>query len=480
MLKSIYVLCLAFSIAGCALMGPNYQSPSANAVTNHLQLNRDDNLLVQNSINLPELSWWQKFQDPQLNRLIAQVLANNNTLQIALANLTQAQATLKKVQMQWVPNIIAGAAGFGGQSFSPSFTNNSNNPALDSLTPSGSQGFSGYGVGFVPSYTLNIFSQLKQGEIAKLNIELQQSIINAVRLGLIGQAAASYFSLLGLEYQLQLSQNLLHDAEMMRNYTVIAIDNGSSSQFNLIGIDQAIAGLKAKIPNIKQQITKIQDAIMILSNSSTPYQNLSPQHFNAIRTDSIIPVNLSSNILKQRPDVQSAEYQLKLNNAKIGLVTTQFFPTISLTGMLGNGSMALAHLFSGGSDFWATQLGAAMPLLDLSLYAQIDQAKGGYTSAYYNYIQTVRTSFAQVNDALSDHANLNEIYIQQDYAYHKALELYKIAQTQYQLGSSSYANTIFMKLNVDYALINVNQAKLQQLTNIVTLYQVLGGGYAAK
>ena len=118
-----------------------------------------------------------------------------------------------------------------------------------------------------------------------------------------------------------------------------------------------------------------------------------------------------------------------------------------------------------------------MPLFNLGLYAEIDKAKAGYYSAYYNYIQNVRSAFSQVDDGLSSHDSLNQNAIQQKVALNKAQSLYTIAQKQYQQGTLSYANTLGLKLNIDYAQSNANQVKIQQMNSLVNLYQVLGGGY---
>ena len=118
-----------------------------------------------------------------------------------------------------------------------------------------------------------------------------------------------------------------------------------------------------------------------------------------------------------------------------------------------------------------------MPVFNLGLYADVDKAKGGYYAAYYNYIQTVRNAFAQVNDGLSKHDSLNKQYKIQEAGYQKAQNMYTIGQKQYKQGAISLANTVGFKLNIDYTKAGLNQLKIQQLNSIVNMYQVLGGGY---
>lgn len=458
-------------ITGCGLLGPTYKEPTLNMPTNW---SSKDTLTISESQNLAELAWWKKFNDPQLNALIESAFLNNNNLQVAMGNMLQAQAALRQVSMSWVPMIGLGGTEFAGQVFNPGFTNNSAVP-LGSL-PLNNTNFNGNGYGVLPTYTLNVFQLIKQNEIAKLNIALQQQSINAVRLGIITQVANSYFTLLGLQRQYELQQQILTDALEMHKYSEIQYRHGKSSDLNLLGLDQYIAGLKANLPMIKSDITQAQNALQVLTNNNPAKIKLN-NNFANITTDNIVPVNLPSAVLKNRPDVISAEYQLQLNNADIGAVTSAFFPTISLTGGLGQGSVSISSLFDGGGDFWMGQLAATMPLLNLGLYAQVDKAKAGYYSAYYNYVQTVRNAFAQVDNGLVNHDSLTQNLREQQSAIDKAQAIYAMAQKQLKQGAIAYSDSIGFKLNVDYGLAKQNQIKIQQLNSLVNLYQALGGGY---
>lgn len=472
-LKQMVLVTSSVILSSCALLGPDYHEPQLNAP--QAWSSKDGNT-TNSSESMPDMAWWHKFNDPQLNALVESALVNNNNLQVAMGNMLQAQASLKKVQMSWVPTVSIGGAGFAGQYFNPGFQNNSGYPLLNSLNQNNPQNFDGYAFGAMPSYTVNVFSLIKQGEIAKLNLAIQQQSVNAMRLGVISQVANSYFTLLGLHKQLELQQQMLTDAKDLRKYNQIQYNKGSIGQLNLDGLDQFIVSLETKIPEIEDNITQTENALQVLTNNN-PGKIQMGNTFDNISTDGVIPVNLPSQVLKSRPDIAIAEYQLQVNNANIGAVTSQFFPTIFLTGNVGQMTMQLSNLFNVGGDFWTGALGAAMPVFNLGLYADVDKAKGGYYAAYYNYIQTVRNAFAQVDDGLSKHDSLNKQYKIQEAGYQKAQNMYTIGQKQYKQGAISLANTVGFKLNIDYTKAGLNQLKIQQLNSIVNMYQVLGGGY---
>lgn len=458
-------------VTGCGLLGPTYEKPQLNSPNNWASKDRQTSA---ESMNLAQTAWWQKFNDPMLNQLIESALGNNNNIQIAMGNMLQAQASLRQVNMGWIPTVSIGGGGMVGQAFNPSFTNNTAQQLPN--VAQGTQNISGYGYGVIPTYTLNVFEQIKRGEIAKLSLEMQKQNINAVRLGVISQVASSYFTLLGLHRQLELQQQLLADALDLRKFTQIKLDKGSVSDLNLQGLDQYIASVRANIPMIKSDITQAENALQVLTNNNPGKIKLN-NNFDKITTNNIVPVNLPSAVLESRPDVAIAEYQLKVANADIGAARSMFFPTISLTGMLGQGSMTLTNLFTAGGDLWMTQLAAFMPAFNMGIYAQIDKAKAGYYTAYYNYAQTVRSAFAQVDNSLASHDSLTENLKERQQSLDKANNIYSIAQKQYKYGSIAYADTLNLKLNVDYALASQNQVKIQQLNSLVNLYQALGGGY---
>lgn len=466
-IKQITLSCITgYLLASCALLGPKYQEPNIDKPNNWKSSSIN---AVSESTNIAELAWWKKFNDPQLNQLIESALTNNNDLQSAMGNMLQAQSSLRQVEMGWVPTIgLSAGTGLGGMSTYGS----SNTMPMQN----GYQTFNSNSLMVMPTYTLNVFEQIKQGQIAKLNLEMQTQAKNSVRLGVITQVANSYFTLLGLHKQLALQEQTLSDAEALNKSFETKYKYGSTSDTSLEGMGQFLATIRANIPMIKANITQTENALQVLTNSNPSSIKLN-NTFDNISTKNIVPVNLPSEVLKTRPDVVMSEYQLKLANANIGAATAQFFPSISLTSPLGQGNMELGNLFNGGANFWMTQLNATMPFFNLGLYAEIDKAKAGYYTAYYNYINTVRTAFSQVDNGLSKNDSLTSNFAQKGEAVRRATNIYNISMKQYKLGSVAYSDTIGNKLNIDYAKSQQNDIKIQQLQSLVNLYQALGGGY---
>ena len=469
-LKLLNVLLVSTIICGCSLLGPDYKKPNVDTPSNW---NSGHSNTTESGILMSDTAWWEQFHDPQLNKMIHEALVNNNNIQIAIGNIAQAKEALAKSQSAWVPVINFGGGAFTGQSFNQNYNTAGalSGTQIPSLT-----GFDGTYAGFTPVYVFNILQNIKNEDISKLNLKLQQANNNAVRLIVIGQVTGGYFNLLGLHKQLELEKQMIADIEEYRKFVKVQIANGSKTQIDYEDINQMLYSVTANVASIEDNITQTQNALQVLMNKN-PESIATNMDFDSVRTDNLIPVNLPSEVLKNRPDIMYSEYQMQISNAKIGLAMSQFFPTIGLTTPLGFSSLDLTNLLSGSDDFWAAQVIANVPILNLGIYQDIKLSKASYYSAYYSYIQTVRSAFADVDNSLSKHASTDKAYLMQQKSLVSASEEYRLSNVQYQDGTRSYSNTIGYKVNVDSSKLNLNKAKMDKLTSIVNLYQSLGGGY---
>lgn len=460
-LKHIFITLSLTGVAGCSLLGPDYTRPNVDAPNKFTH--QGNQAILESSSLMSDTAWWQQFNDPTLNEMIDIALKNNNNIQVAIGNIAEARAQLERAQMAWVPTIGLQGGGFVGQQF-------------NSSTPPNSTNFNGSYAALTPMYSLNIFRIIKTQDMAKLNIKMQQASKNAVRLAVISQVANTYFNLLGLKEKLELQEQVINDLVEMKKYNEIKVKNGTATNLNVYFMDQFIAAMRAQVPMIRNGIVQAENALQVLMNKN-PETIITKNTFANIKTDNVIPLYLPSEVLQNRPDVIAAEYGVETSNAKIGVSTSQFFPSINLVSPLGASSTELGNLFSGSSDFWMTQISASVPLLNLGILADIKQSKANYYSSYYNYIQTVRQAFSDVDTGLSNHTETDNTYNEHTKSLDAAKKSYNLSMIGYKNGSIAYADTVGLKMNVDYSKLTINTAKMNQLSSIVGLYQALGGGY---
>ena len=451
----IFSALLSVALPGCGLYGPIYKKPLTNPPSNW---NSQDTLSYSSAEDLPMMAWWEKFNDPQLNYLIQTALKRNNNIQMAVGQSIAAQGQLEQIELSWIPtvNLVLGS-------------NNANNQFLSS----------GYNIGFMPSFSLNLFQLIRSIEFAEANVAAANAARDAVRLTIIGQTAGGYFSYLGQSYLVELQEQLVEDAKNLYILSQIQFEKGLISLYNLQQYKQQWERAASQLSILQNNVIASRNALRLLLNEN-PGDIKKGLNFMQLKSTGIIPVNLPSQVLKNRPDVRQAEEQLIAANAQIGIATSVFFPTFSLTGSLGAASPHLNNFASNSTSYWNHQELITQPFLNASALGQIKAAKGEYYSAYHNYVQTVKTSFSEVDNDLSAHALYMASYYAQIRNTASAKEAYNLANISYKKGLYSYPTLLTNKINWDNAQINLAQAKLSQLNTIVQLYQDLGGGYALR
>lgn len=476
-LSAISMALMAISFSGCAIFSPSYEKPNVDEPT---QMRNGMQVESSNS-DLSQLQWWKKVNDPVLNQLIETALANNNQIQVAQGNIMQAQAKLRAAKYAWIPTLNAGGGAFTGNTWATTFTPQGTLASTPGIT-NGSMantGFNGLYGSFIPSYSFNVFANISQEKLAKASLDMQKASYNATRLAVISQVTGSYFMLLGQRKQLALQEQMIADNTELRKLQMVSVKNGASDMSQIALTDQKIAAAQAQIPAIKNAISQTENALQVLLNKN-PGPIVSNGDIDKLNIEGVVPANLPSAVLKNRPDILMAEDNLRIANANIGLANSMFFPTISLTGFIGGASEALQNLFSLGTGFWVAQAAASMPILNASSFEEVKAAKGGYYVAYYNYMQTVKTAFSDVDNSLTNKLNMDLAYNATKKSYDAANEYYRLSQVKYSVGAKDLNDVVNAKLNLDTAAQNLNQARLQQLDAIVTVYQSLAGGYAAE
>ena len=468
-ISGIFILCLG----GCTFVPPQ---PPSDLFS--MKKTRSGLHIVDKAEDFSHSMWWKKMHDPVLNQLIITALANNNQVQTAQANSQQAQAKLMQARFAWLPTLGATSNGFMGGGWDSQFSPEGALAQSPALSKMGNLNFHGYYNGFVPSYSLNILANIHNNKLALASLNMQRAIYESTCLSIISQVSGAYFMLLGHKKQLQEQSQLVHDLKAVRRLEFVRFKDGASDLVTVTTLDQQIVNSEASLSSIENSIAQIENAIQVLLNRN-PGAVITDRDINSLSVRGLIPSHLSSAVLKNRPDVIIAQERLKMSEANIGLAYANFFPAISLTGVLGGASAELSHVLKLSTGLWVAEVMGSMSLLNGAAYKQIDASKAGYSAAYFTYAQTIRLAFADVDNSLTNQQKINAIYSNKLKAFQTAKMVYKLALARYQAGAKDYRDVANAQVNVDYAKLDLNVAKMQQLDSIVGVYQALAGGYKA-
>jgi NodT family efflux transporter outer membrane factor (OMF) lipoprotein len=185
-----------------------------------------------------------------------------------------------------------------------------------------------------------------------------------------------------------------------------------------------------------------------------------------------------SQLLERRPDIAASERLMAQANAQIGVATSAYYPTLTLSAAAGFESSSLATWLTWPNRFWSVGPTLAETIFDAGLRrATVQQYQAAYDQTVASYRQTVLTAFAQVEDNLAALRILSLEIGQQDAAVASAQRLLAIATDRYQLGLNPYLDVITAQTALLSAQQSAVNLRMQQLTASVQLIEALGGGW---
>lgn len=466
--SSLSPLALALStallVSGCAL-GPDFLRPASTLPEQYHDLpaaTAEDE--VQAPLN-PE--WWKLFADPKLDALVAEALAQNQDLLAAVARLEAAMAAADE----------AGAERFPAVDLSGSSLRSRSSGETASGQRMGAMTSTNRRVALGIQYELDLWGRIRRStEAARAEALASQFARDALKLSLTAQVVDTYLGLLSLDAQLKATGETLASREQTLNIVKARVDAGAASALDLTQAQGALAAARAQWNELRRQRGIAETQLALLTGK--PDLRLPPGDLQRLPTPPLPPVGLPSSLLEARPDVRQAEAQLVAANARIGIAKSAFFPSISLTGLFGSESAALAQLFTNGASIWSYGAALALPIFNAGrTTARVEQASASQKEAVARYQKTVQTAFKEVSDAL---INLKE-YDAAEAALATQLETaeqaYKLAQARYEAGYTSFLEVLDSQRSLNSAQLSFLATRKHRLSATVDLFKALGGGW---
>lgn len=445
-------------LAGCAV-GPDYERPS-QAVPAGWRAGAVATTADGEQKALADLAWWTLFGDPVLDRLVAETLANNRDLKIATARIAEAAGVLTSTRAQLFPQLGADAGGVRGR-----------NPTA------GYRIAEQYSATFGVSWEIDLFGRIRRAsEAAQAQVLASVEARSGVALALAGSMAQSYINLRDLDNELEISRLTLASREEALRIFELRYAAGVISELELAQVRSEVEVARIAIPSLERQITAQENAISVLLGSlpgPVPRGKTLPE-----LAIPLPPPGLPSALIGRRPDIRQAEQNLIALNAQIGVARAAYFPTVSLTGMLGSVSSSYSALFSGPTKVWSYGADLAVPIFTAgAIGGQVAAAEARQIQGLEAYRRTIEEAFREVEDGLSGSLKAREVTdgrLRQV----KDLEIYaRAARLRYEAGYSAYLEVLDAERSLFQAQINASQARAQSLVAITNLYKALGGGW---
>ncbi|HTV47636.1 MAG TPA: efflux transporter outer membrane subunit [Phycisphaerae bacterium] len=480
------LIAAAFLPAGC-MVGPNYSPPETKSPATFSELPAAATqpaatrpaattqpayphqvTLEQREADLS--AWWNQFNDPELNSLITQAMSSNLDVQLAISRVQQSRAVLNGS----VANLL------------PEFTGNASfNRQKPSYNPGGHQEISNnYLADIDASWEIDIFGGIRRGiESASASLAASEYDQQDALVVVTSEVALDYVQLRGIQRQIEVVQNNISAQQGTVKMTQQLFNNGNGFG-NSLAVQQAQAQLattEALLPPLKISEDQTIHALSVLlgEEPGTLMKTLSVTA-PIPHPPSSVPVGMPADLLWRRPDIRSAEESLHAATAQIGVAVSNLFPTFTLTGSGGFSSNHSANWLDVNSLFYQFGPQISWDLWDFGrVNATIDQDKALADQALITYKQTVLTALQETEDAL--------IALQQDQIHREQLAGVVVAdQKVFNLSMQLYQNgldTFLDVLTAQQALLSAQDSYVLSLTavdtDLITLYNALGGGWEA-
>ena len=461
-MRGYMALAMVLLIAGCTV-GPDYVKPAVDVPP---AFNNGE----QGAQQTANIAWWKQFGDPALDALIAEALANNRDVKIALANIDQAAAVFTQSRSTLYPQI-----GYGG---SGARERASETDALRLYTYL-SNPRNSFQTLASASWELDLWGRIRRlSEAAQAELLATEAAWQGVILSLVSSVASSYIQLLGLDEQFQVAQRTLAVyAESLRLFET-RFNYGQVSEMTVVQARSQYETAAAAIPQLQLEIEQAENALSILLGRN-PGTIRRAGTLTQLKLPTV-PADLPSDLLATRPDIRQAEERLIAANANIGAARALYFPTISLTGAFGFASSDLSDLFKGSSRVWSYGGSLTGPIFaGGAIKSGVKQTEAAREAALWTYRKAIQSAFADAENALIAQRRLAEQVSIQERLVAANSEYVRLAHLQYDGGYVPYSTVLQAEQQLFPSELNQAQTRAALLTSLVTVYKAMGGGWQA-
>ena len=460
-------------------MGPDYQTPDSPVPQNW-----DTMTMVGETVGLsvsvgtgPEVSWWQVFQNEELNHLIEQALERNHDVRQAGFRVLEARALAQGAGAGLYPNVSIDGA-YTRVRRSETILVAPTGGSAQGFAPPGSS-FNLWNAALDLRWELDLWGRIRRSQEA-FSAEAFASDMNrrGIVLSLISDVGQGYFRLRELDEQLEIATRNLALQQDSRSIIQSRADAGLVSDLDVKRAEILVSETAAQVPELRRLRSVQQHQLEWLSGMQPNTLSLGTKPLRTVLVQPTIPIGLPADLLQRRPDIVEVEENLKAANARIGEARAYFFPTVALTGTGGFQSSEFDQWFN-----WASRNLSVGPSVSLPIFegytnmARLEVAESRYQQLLEQYKHTILNAFREVADVLTALQTRQEQLGHQQQRVQSSQEARELAEIRYRQGLVTYLDVLDAQRTVLAAELQLVQTQRARLTDMVTLFKAIGGGW---
>lgn len=443
-------------LAGCTV-GPDYVAPNAPDAGEAMFAGGG------NADAFSLASWWERLGDPLLNRLIADALAASPTVEAATARLRSSRALRLKTEAGFWPQITAN----GGYAWNRSWGEERTSGWNHKLTASGDA-----------AWELDLFGGISRSvEQAEAQERQQAYSLEEVRITLTAETAMAYIAVREAQARLRVAEENLALQKRNAGITRQRAKAGTATRYDLATARAQVARVEATLPQLRQTILENMLQLDYLTGRAPYASREDLETLPDALVQPGIPKRIPNDLLRRRADIRMAEEDVHAKTAAVGIAEAAIYPTLSLSGNIGISAPDLGPL-----QDYTRSLGFG-PSVRWNVFGfgtwrrQIESAQELLKASVADYTDTVLNAYREAETAWQDCLNevertdaLTRSEQQSSLAYDIALQIYKA-------GESDFSEVIVQQGNLLTAREQLTIHHYQLLSNAVTFYKALGGGW---
>ncbi len=410
-----------------------------------------------------QAAWWQSFQDPALDALVAAGLRASPTIAQANADLAAAAENAAAANGAFLPQI----------GLNPDQPNVSR-----TAEPGGPNGFPPYTIyaaGGTVSYDPGLFGARKYTFINGAALtDYQRAEADAARDTLAGNIAAAAIQLAGDNAQIATTASIIAAEQTLLSLLQGEYADGAISQLSVLQQRSEILATQTTLPMLRTEADQQTDRLAILTGQLPADFLATVITLDGLHIPSPVPVSIPSVYLANRPDLRAARANVAAQNAALGIAISHLYPDLQLSASGGWASETFDTLFSTQTALWSLAGNLLAPIYNGgTLHARKQQAQAELASALAQYHGVVLNAFAEAADALHAIANDQAALASAEEAADTAVAAYKLAAAQFSLGATNYTTVLTAETAAANQSLTLTQSRTTYLLDIARLQAIM-------
>ena len=458
------MLPMALLVVGCITVGPDYVAPEpdvpdawANAATAGLDSG-------ESNVHL----WWTTMDDPLLNHLIQRARENNLDLRIAFARILEARALRGVATGERYPDVDGTGFLSRDRASESLFPNTAGLPRTDTTG----------GLGVDASWEIDFWGRIRRSiEASDAALEASVEDYRDVLVLLFSEVASVYTDVRIAQKRIRFAEGNAESQLGSVELTRTRYDAGIAPQLDVRQAELNLASTNSVIPALESSMMlSIHRLSVLLGEPPATLYGLLLESEPLPPISEEIALGIPADVVRQRPDVRSAERDVAAESARVGIATADLYPRFSLSGTFG--FSASNDLFDSGNRVWGLGPSFRWNLFDGGrVRGQILAQEARLEQAVARYEQTVLFALEEVENAVVSY--VKEIERRQDLqdAVLAAEQSVELVNVLYRTGVTDFQNVLDAERTLFLRQDDLAASQGLVVRNYISVYRALGGGW---